>query len=79
MGTYLEVRAADSYRPAWLFDGWPDAEAVETMDLHENRGVTTLTWSLVFRDQAGRDHMTKYDGIEAGFDNVEAYLGSLLR
>jgi hypothetical protein len=47
-------------------------------DLHESGGVTTLTWSLAFRNQAGRDHMTKYDGIEANFDNVEAYLRSLL-
>ena len=48
------------------------------MDLHETDGVTTLTWSLAFRDQAGRDHMTKFDGIEANLDNVEAHLWSLL-
>jgi uncharacterized protein YndB with AHSA1/START domain len=77
-GTYLEVEPPTRTVQTWLFDGWPDVEAVETMDLHETDGVTTLTWCLVFRDQAGRDHMTKYDGIEAGFDNVEAYLRSLL-
>jgi hypothetical protein len=33
---------------------------------------------LAFRDQAGRDHMTKFDGQYAFLDNVEAYLGSLL-
>jgi uncharacterized protein YndB with AHSA1/START domain len=77
-GTYLEVEPPTRTVQTWLFDGWPDVEAVETMDLHETGGVTTLTWCLAFRDQAGRDHMTKYDGIEAGFDNVEAYLRSLL-
>jgi hypothetical protein len=40
--------------------------------------VTTVTWRLAFRDQADRDHMTTFDGIEANFDNVEDYLRSLL-
>jgi hypothetical protein len=62
----------------WLFEGWPDAEAVESFDLHEHDGVTRLRWSLTFRDQAGRDHMTLYDGIEANFDNVATYLATLL-
>ena len=48
------------------------------MDLHETDGVTKLTHRLAFRDKAGRDHMTKTDGIEASFDNVEDYLRSLL-
>jgi len=77
-GTYLEVEPPTRTVETWLFEGWPDAEAIETMDLHETDGVTTLTWKLAFRDQAGRDHMTKFDGIEANFDNVEDYLRSLL-
>lgn len=77
-GTYLEVTPPTRTAQTWRFDGWPDTEAVETMDLQEADGVTTLTWSLVFGDKAGRDHMTKYDGIEANFDNVEEYLRSLL-
>ena len=68
-GTFLEVEPPTRTVETWLFDGWPDAEAVESMELHETDGVTTLTWRLAFRDQAGRDHMTKYDGIEANFDN----------
>ena len=35
-----------------------------SVDLHETDGVTTLTMTLVFRDQAGRDHMTRTDGQE---------------
>jgi hypothetical protein len=33
---------------------------------------------LAFRDQAGRDHMTKSDGQEDSFDKMEDYLRSLL-
>jgi uncharacterized protein YndB with AHSA1/START domain len=77
-GTYLEIEPPTRSVQTWLFEGWPDAEAVETMELHETDGVTTLTWTLAFRDQAGRDRMTKFDGIEANFDNVEDYLRSLL-
>jgi uncharacterized protein YndB with AHSA1/START domain len=77
-GTFLEVEPPTRTVQTWLFDGWPDAEAVETFELCETDDGTRLTWRLAFRDQAGRDHMTKFDGIEANFDNVEAYLRSLL-
>ncbi|HEX5557736.1 MAG TPA: SRPBCC domain-containing protein [Gaiellales bacterium] len=77
-GTFLEVEPPTRTVQTWLFEGWPDAEAVETMELHEAAGVTTLTYRLAFRDQAGRDHMTRFDGLEANFDNVEDHLGSLL-
>ena len=77
-GTYLEVEPPTRTVQTWLFDGWPDAEAVESMDLHETSVGTKLTHRLAFRDKAGRDHMTKFDGLEANFDNVEDYLRSLL-
>jgi uncharacterized protein YndB with AHSA1/START domain len=77
-GTYLEVEPPTRTVQTWRFEGWPDAEAVESMDLREAGGVTTLTWKLAFRDQAGRDHMTRFDGIEANFDNVEDYLRELV-
>jgi uncharacterized protein YndB with AHSA1/START domain len=77
-GTYLEIDPPTRTVQTWQFDGWPGVEAVETMDLHESGGVTKLTWMLAFRDRAGRDHMTKYDGIEAGFENVARYLRSLV-
>ena len=48
------------------------------MDLHESDGVTTMTWRLEFRDKAGRDHMTKHDGLEDSFNKLEDYLSSLL-
>jgi hypothetical protein len=53
-------------------------EAVESMDLREAAGVTTVTYKLAFRDPAGRDHMTKYDGLLANFDHEEDLPRSLL-
>ena len=77
-GTYLEVEPPIRTVETWLFDGWPDAEAVETMQLHETDGVTTLTMRLAFRDKAGRDHMTRFDGQQDSFDAMEDILRSLL-
>ncbi len=77
-GTFIEVEPPIRTVQTWLFEGWPDAEAVESMDLREASGVTKMTYSLAFRDKAGRDHMTKFDGHAANFDNVEDLLRSLL-
>jgi uncharacterized protein YndB with AHSA1/START domain len=76
-GTYLEIEPPSRTIATWMFEGWPGVEAVETMDLLETDGVTTLTWTLAFRDKAGRDHMTKTDGTEALLDRVEALLKKL--
>ncbi len=87
-GTYLEVDPPFRTMQTWLFDGWPDAEAVETMDLHETDGVTTLTWTLAFHDKAGRDHYpagpqvagepTSSGGFLDSLDAIEDILRSLL-
>jgi len=77
-GTYLEVEPPIRTVATWLFEGWPDAHAVDSVDLHETDGVTTMTTKLAFRDQAGRDHMTKFDGQEDGFNKMEDYLRTLL-
>jgi uncharacterized protein YndB with AHSA1/START domain len=77
-GTYLEVEPPVRTRQTWSFNGWPDADAVETMELHESDGVTTLTWRLAFSDQAGRDHMTKFDGRQDSLDEMDVILRSLL-
>ena len=77
-GTYLEVEQPVRTVQTWLFNMWPDAEAVETMELHETDGVTTLTWKLAFRDQAGRDHMTRFDGHQDSLDEMEDILKTLL-
>ena len=77
-GTYLEIEPPTRTVETWLFEGWPDAEAVESVDLQEANGVTKLTMKLAFRDKAGRDHMTKSDGQEDSFNKMEDYLRSLL-
>jgi uncharacterized protein YndB with AHSA1/START domain len=77
-GTYLEIERPTRLVNTWLFEGWPDAGAVETVELHETEGVTTATMTLAFRDQAGRDHMTRTDGQESSWDKMEDYLLSLV-
>jgi uncharacterized protein YndB with AHSA1/START domain len=76
-GTYLEVEPPVRTVQTWLFEGWPQADAVESTDLHETDGVTTLTNTLAFRDKAGRDHMTGSDGTEDSYDKMEDLLRSL--
>jgi uncharacterized protein YndB with AHSA1/START domain len=77
-GTYLEIEPPSRTVATCLFEGWPDAHAVESVDLHETNGVTTVTMRLAFRDRAGRDHMTRHDGQEDSFDKMEDYLRSLV-
>ncbi len=77
-GTYQEIKPPTRTVATWVFDGWPDAEAVESVDLQEAHGITTLTNTLTFRDQAGRAHMTTFDGQEDSYNKLEDYLGSLL-
>jgi uncharacterized protein YndB with AHSA1/START domain len=77
-GTYREVEPPTRTVATWLFEGWPDAEAVETAELHEADGVTKLTMRMAFRDKAGRDHMTRHDGLEDSLNKLEDYLMSLL-
>lgn len=77
-GTYLEIEPPIRTIHTWRFEGWRDTEAVETEELHETNGVTTLRSTLAFRDQAGRDHMTKTDGQESSLDKLEDYIRSLV-
>lgn len=87
-GTYLEVDPPFRTMETWLFDGWPDAEAIETWQLHEADGVTTLTMRLAFRDKAGRDHypaspqnldeLTSSNGVLDSFEAIGEVLRSLL-
>jgi len=78
-GTFLEVDRPTRTVQTWLFGGWPDAHAVESVDLHATPGGTKVAYSLAFRDRAGRDRMTKYDGLVANLANVEVHLQSLVK
>lgn len=77
-GTFLEIERPARIVDTWLFEGWPEADAVETVDLQEMDGVTTLTLKLAFSDMAGRAHMDKFDGQESSYDKLEDYLRSLV-
>jgi len=75
-GIYLEVAPPTRTVETWLFEGRPDGEAIESQDLHEARGVTTLTVKLAFSDAAGRP--TRFEGMEASFDRIDDVVRSLL-
>ena len=78
-GTYLEIEPPTRTVATWWFEGWgPDTDAVETTELAEADGVTTLTTSMVFRTAEGRAHMTSDDGQADSFNKLEDYLRSLL-
>lgn len=77
-GTYTEIQPPTRVAGTWMFDGWPGVEAVESVELYQHEGVTTLTWTLAFPDEAARAHWTGTDGLEANFDKVEDVLRALL-
>jgi len=75
-GTYLEVEPPTRTVETWLFEGRPDGEAIESQDLYEARGVTTLTVKLAFGDPA--DRPARFEGMEASFDRIDDVVRSLL-
>ena len=77
-GTYLEIEPPTRTVETWRFEGWPGVEAVETVELHETDGVTTMRVTLAFRDQAGRDHMTTTGGYEDSLNKLADYVRSLV-
>ena len=79
-GTYLEVEPPTRVVSTWLFEGNPDADAIESVELHEVDGVTTMTATLTFSDKAGRDETIKHgtDGMTSAYDRVEIVIRSLL-
>jgi uncharacterized protein YndB with AHSA1/START domain len=76
-GTYLEVEPPRRTVETWRFEGPPVMELVETMELDEKEGVTTLSWTLVFEDRAARDLMTRFEGQQDSLDMIEDILESL--
>jgi uncharacterized protein YndB with AHSA1/START domain len=78
-GTYLEIEPPTRTVETWVFDGRPDVETVETVELHEADGVTTMTIRTRYRDQASRDESIQngFDGVESSFDHLEDLLRSL--
>jgi uncharacterized protein YndB with AHSA1/START domain len=77
-GTFLEIDPPRRSSQTWIFDGWPGVEAIETIELSENAGVTTVAYQLTFPDAASRAHMSKYDGLLSSLDNVANYIATLV-
>jgi len=78
-GTYLEIEPPSRIVSTWLFDGWPDVDAVESVHLQEADGVTTMASRMTFTDKAARDRMipSEFDGVQASFDRLDDHLRSL--
>ncbi|HEY3766358.1 MAG TPA: SRPBCC domain-containing protein [Gaiellales bacterium] len=84
-GTFIEIERPTRTVETWVFEGRPDDEAVETVELHEQGGVTTMRNVLAFKDQATRDAtlwaaadgVHAADGIQGSYDNLEDYLATL--
>jgi uncharacterized protein YndB with AHSA1/START domain len=78
-GTYLELDRPSRIVCTWLFEGWPDDEAVETVILSEDGGVTTMTDILEFKDAANLgDHFQgDNQGVQDSLDELEDMLGDL--
>jgi len=74
--TYLEVEPPTRTVETWVFEGRPNGDAIEFVDLHEANGITTLTIRLAFSDPTGRP--TRFEGMEASIDRVDAVVTSLL-
>jgi uncharacterized protein YndB with AHSA1/START domain len=79
-GTFLEVEPPTRTVATWVFEGRPHLETVETTELSEADGVTTLTVRTTYRDKASRDEGIRggFDGLGESFDGLEDLLRSLL-
>lgn len=77
-GTYLEIERPDRTVATWLFEGRPDDEAVETVILTEDGGITTMTDIMDFKapENLG-DHFQTNDGAQASWDKLDDLLADL--
>ncbi len=77
-GTYLEIDRPGRLVSTEVFEGFPDAEAVNTATLTEEDGTTTLTVTVLHSSKQNRDgHLNS--GMEAGMQLVLDRLEDLVR
>ena len=76
-GTYVEVEPPTRTVATSAIEGRPGSQAVETMELRETGGITTMTIRLTFEENAGRP--TRFEGMQASFDRVEDVVRGLLK
>jgi uncharacterized protein YndB with AHSA1/START domain len=76
-GTYREIARPDRLVSTFVFELFPDAEAVDTLELHERDGKTTVTTTTVHKSMQARDgHLAA--GMEGGMEEGYARLDELL-
>jgi uncharacterized protein YndB with AHSA1/START domain len=72
-GVYKEIEPNERLVCTEVFEGMPDAEAVDTLALTEHEGKTTLSLLVQHTDQASRDaHINS--GMEAGMQEAMDHL-----
>lgn len=77
-GTYREIDRPGRLVSTEVFEGFPDAEAVNTATLTEQDGTTTLTVTVLHSSKENRDgHLNS--GMEAGMQVVMDRLEDLVR
>ncbi len=76
-GTYREIDAPHRLVSTEVFEGYPDAESVNTMTLDEVDGVTTMNTLVTHSSKANRDgHLES--GMESGMQVVMNQIEDLL-
>ena len=77
-GVYREIERPDRLVSTELFEGFPDAEAVNTLTLDEQDGTTTLRVIVLHASKENRDgHLES--GMEAGMQIVLDRFEDLVR
>ena len=75
-GTYLEVEPPTRTVETWLFEGWPDAEAVETMDLQEAKyqSLVSLAYGVMIRTRHEPKSTTRVASASTSMTRPRPYL-----
>jgi uncharacterized protein YndB with AHSA1/START domain len=78
-GSFVEIERPSLIVATWLYEGWPQDEAIETTTLAEVDGVTTMTVVLKFKDRASlADHFQgDLEGMQTSYDQLEDLLAGL--
>jgi len=79
-GTYREIEAPNRVVSTEVFEGFPDAESVNTVTLTEEDGKTTFTNRILHQNREYRDgHLNSgmEPGMQQTFDRLEELLASM--
>jgi uncharacterized protein YndB with AHSA1/START domain len=77
-GVYREIIRPEKIVSTFVFEAFPDAEAIETLTLEERDGKTTVTSLSVHKTVQGRDGHLAAGRMEVGMTDGYARLDDLL-